>query len=397
VPLFTAAALLLLTLGVLRLWLATPGGRPALLLLALYLLVPLLATWWSAQGRPIFNERYLIAALPPFFLLLASAFGGEWELGVRRFAGRGSREPQSAPSQAPTIALQLAAALLGGVLLTAMSLSLLRGYGDPAYSKNRGWRELADVIVRMGEGLPAPAVRVAQNFPDPTLWYYYRGPIDHLVLPPAANDAAGARAAAQALAGEGVQRVILPVQPAANWDTGGIATEALDGWYDRTAQLQVGVWPLQIYTRPPGALTPLGVTPLGVQFGEDVVLRGFVAAPETLPPGGLLAVHLDWGQVAPVNGDDAAEGAAAGGAGERKVFVQLLNGSGELVAQDDRPLVFSGPRAAGSGLAAYGLVLPQELDEGPYRLIAGIYDPAQPGAPRAETAEGADHVVLREY
>jgi hypothetical protein len=83
--------------------------------------------------------------------------------------------------------------------------------------------------------------------------------------------------------------------------------------------------------------------------------------------------------------------------GERKVFVQLLDSESQLVAQDDRPLVLTGPRAAGSGLAVYGLRLPMALDNGPYRLIAGIYDPAQPGAPRLPTADAADHVVLREY
>jgi hypothetical protein len=64
---------LLLVLGVVRLALAPPPGRRNLLLLALYLLLPLLATWWGAQTRPIFNERYLVAALPPFYLLLAAA------------------------------------------------------------------------------------------------------------------------------------------------------------------------------------------------------------------------------------------------------------------------------------------------------------------------------------
>ena len=34
-----------------------------------YLALPLLGTWASALSRPIFNERYLIAAVPPFYLL----------------------------------------------------------------------------------------------------------------------------------------------------------------------------------------------------------------------------------------------------------------------------------------------------------------------------------------
>ena len=69
--------------GILLLIGANPAGTELdrkraerLFLLALYLAVPLLATWISALQRPIFNERYLIAAVPPFFLLLAVAVLG---------------------------------------------------------------------------------------------------------------------------------------------------------------------------------------------------------------------------------------------------------------------------------------------------------------------------------
>jgi hypothetical protein len=292
------------------------------------------------------------------------------------------------------LAANVATAVLAGVLLVGMSVSLLRVYGDPAYSKTRGWRELAAAIEEISGGLPPEQVRVAQNFPDPTLWYYYRGPVEHTVLPPQANDAAGARAAVQTLASEGVQRVLLPVQPAVNWDAEGLASAALDGWYDRAAQKQVGVWPVQVYAGPAGALAPVGMA-FGPGVTETVTLRGYVAAPDVLPPGGLLSVHLDW--AASGDGGDGDAGAVGGDADPRQVFVQLLDGWGQLVAQDDRPLVLSGPRAAGSGLAVYGLWLPQELANGPYRLIAGVYDPTAPGAPRLPTAEGGDHVTLREY
>ena len=344
---------LLLLIGIVRLALGSMRDLRNLGLLALYLGVPLLATWWSAQARPIFNERYLVAALPPFYLLMAAA------VDLRPLPRR----------NVPVLAW--VSALLACVLIAGMSLSLVHAYSDPAYSKTRGWRELAAAVTRLSDGLPPDHVRVAQNFPDPTLWYYYRGPMEHLLLPPQANDAAGARAAAQALANQGIQRVILPVQPAANWDAGGLATMALDGWFDRSAQLQEGVWPVQVYDRPAGALSPVGAT-----FEGGITLRGYVAAPDTIAPGGLLTVHLDWAAAA---GADTAD--TAGAVDGRKVFVQLLDAGGQLVAQDDRPLVLSAPRAAGSGLAVYGLVLPTELGAGPYQLITGIYDPAQEGAP----------------
>lgn len=371
---WTLAGALLILLGSLRLLLGSREERRALLLLGLYLGVPLLATWLGAQTRPIFNERYLAAALPPFYLLIAAGIG-PWPplprlLSLQRLA-------------------PLAAGVLAVILVIGGGLSLAHYYGDAAYSKTRGWRDLAAAITRLSAGLPVESVRVAQNFPDPTLWYYYRGPVEHVVLPPAANDAAAARSAAEALAGEGVRRVILPVQPAANWDADGLAATALDGWFDRAAQTQVGTWPVLVYAQPAGALTPVGE-----QFANGVTLRGAVIAPDALSPGGLLTVHLDWAQAAAPAPATAPAAAPETGL---KVFVQLLDGAGQLVAQDDRALALSGPRAAGSGLAVYGLVLPAELANGPYRLIAGLYDPAQEGSPRSLTSTGADHVVLRTY
>ncbi len=60
--------------GAIRLFLSGSTGRRALWLALLLLLVPLLITWVGAISRPIFNERYIIAALPGFVLLVAAAF-----------------------------------------------------------------------------------------------------------------------------------------------------------------------------------------------------------------------------------------------------------------------------------------------------------------------------------
>jgi uncharacterized membrane protein len=76
---------------------AGANGQRTLLLLSFYLGVPLLATWWSAMQRPIFNERYLVAAAPPFYLLLAVGLGQSGWL-----AGWGARrlKPASATQSA---------------------------------------------------------------------------------------------------------------------------------------------------------------------------------------------------------------------------------------------------------------------------------------------------------
>ena len=137
---------LLLLIGIVRLALGSTRDLRNLGLLALYLGVPLLATWWGAQSRPIFNERYLVAALPPFYLLMAAA------VDLRPLPRR----------NVPVLAW--VSALLAGLLIVGMSLSLVRAYSDPAYSKTRGWRELAAAITRLSAGLAARARACGTEF-----------------------------------------------------------------------------------------------------------------------------------------------------------------------------------------------------------------------------------------
>jgi hypothetical protein len=255
-----------------------------------------------------------------------------------------------------------------------MGISLRNHYIDPAYSKTRGWRELATAFERFSAGMEVDDVRLAQNFPDPTIWYYYQGDVDHLVLPPQPHDRDGAAAAVDQLVEEGVERVILPIQPAAWWDGEGIAPDVLAAQYVLAAQTQIGVWPVQIYARPPQDLLPIGA-----MFENGLTLAAGVVQPEQMIRGGLLTVHLAW------DGDAALTG------GET-VFLHLLDGEGRILAQTDQPLA---PRSA--PISSYGILLPETLPPGPLRLIAGIYDPSQPGAPRLITADGADAVEVASW
>ncbi|HEY3079690.1 MAG TPA: glycosyltransferase family 39 protein [Chloroflexota bacterium] len=59
------------------------AGRSADLLLALYLVVPLLLLYAAVAGNPKFADRYLIVVVPPFALLLARGLTWVGELGVR--------------------------------------------------------------------------------------------------------------------------------------------------------------------------------------------------------------------------------------------------------------------------------------------------------------------------
>ncbi|MGE5603741.1 MAG: glycosyltransferase family 39 protein [Nitrososphaerales archaeon] len=358
--------LILALLGAVRLCSSGPVGRRASLLAGLTSLVPLLATWVGALSRPIFNERYVIAALPGFLLLAAASFAP-------------SGEAQGRPRRAPTRDRWLgwAGAMLAVVLVAATGLSLFLFYNDPAYSKSIGWRQLAAVMKRHTEAWPARVVRAAESYPDPTLWYYYDAAVDKVVIPPAAQDQAGADALVRDLAREGVERIVIAVQGNPAWDSDEIAPRALQGAYKLLLEVPVSNWRVQVYGRSPGALNAVEVG-----FANGVRLTGASVTPDRAAPGDVLPVHLRW------QGDQQAL------TGNEKITLQLLNADGKLAAQVDQP--FGRPDLTGEPVQ-YALPLPRLLAPGEYRLVLALYDPSREGAPRVLTSRGADHVELKTF
>ena len=339
--------------GALRLWMGGPGTRRALWLLACWGIVPVMLTWYGALDRPIFNERYLIAAAPAFLLLAAAAVQ---------------------PVPRPRIWLNGAAALLLALLVGGMVASLWSYYTNPAFSKTRGWRTLAAQMLTWGDGLPAGRTRFAQNYPDPTLWYY-TGAVEHLVLPPAAQDGAGAAREVEALAQAGVARVVLALQHAPTWDVDGLSQRGLDADYDLAASLPVAGWTVQLWARTAQTLPPR--TDL---FGDRIRLTGAEVNPGTLIPGGVLTAQLAWRD----------ERAPETPSQPLAMTLQLLGSDGALVAQRDAPLE-PGPE---DSRVHYGILVPETLAPGEYHLIVALYAPEVVGAPRLVTETGADRVEL---
>ena len=216
-------------------------------------------------SRPIFNERYLVAAAPPIYLLMAFACEDNGRTRLRVWIGRG----------------------LVVVLAGLMVLGLVRQVTDPALSKTRGWRDLAHVLARVEVAMAADDVRLVQNYPDPTLWYYYRGATPHLVLPPGPLDRQRAQAEVAELVASGVTEVVFIEQRSANWDPGGIGEEALREAYTLIATQQVGRWPVHYWLRPPD-----DVPALDVSYARGLDLTGAQVSPLTIHPGDLLQVYL---------------------------------------------------------------------------------------------------------
>jgi len=394
------------------------AGRRSLWLLTPYLLVPLLITWAGALSRPIFNERYIIAALPGLLLMVAGVAAQrhpedrlpingqateQRPLKGAYDASTGSPSPlEGAPPRSPAslapggggvangsplheriLNIHGLWVLLFALLLVATVASLGHYYDDPAYSKSRGWRQVAAVLDRHSRSVSRDKVRVVQTFPNPTLWYYVTSDVDQFVLPPAANDESAARSLVNQFAAQGVQRVVVAVEATDNWDKSEIAPRTLAEVYRLIDETPVGDWRVQVYARQPSELPALGIT-----FAGGLHLTGAAVSVERLSAGDVAPVYMQWR-----GGGPGTVPEEQGLSGNEKITLQLLDAQNKVITQLDRPF---GQADLAATPATYLLHLPRTLPRGAYRLIAALYDPSIEGSPRLLTVDGRDHVVLGE-
>ena len=228
---------------------------------------------------------------------------------------------------------------------------------------------------RLSAGDDLAHVRLAQNYPDPTLWYYYQGDVAHLVLPPAARDRIRTAEEVEQFVAEGVARVLLVEQPVAAWDPGGIAQEALRTGYTLVVTNRATRWPVSVWVRPVADLEPTNVV-----YEGGLQLVGAQVLPAVVPPGGVVEVHLRWQGDAETAGEQEA------------VSLQLLNSAGELVAQTDRPLGMASVTTATA--SSYAILVPMHLAAGEYQIALVVYDPSRNDAARRLTVAGADMHLL---
>jgi mannosyltransferase len=133
------------------------------------------------------------------------------------------------------------------------------------------------------------------------------------------------------------------------------AFKASDEWY--------GDFRLCLYGSPGELSEPI---PLDIQLGPDISLRGYQIVSQSGSPGQILSLALHWQALAQPDRN-------------HKVFVQLLNPEGQLVAQrDSQPLDGFRPTSTwrpGQEITdRYGLLIPDTLPPGAYPLVIGMYD-----------------------
>ncbi len=237
-------------------WAAWRQDRRLFAFLLLYLAVPTLCIFLLTLWRPFFRERYLNVIAPGYYLTFA--------LGLAALARlrRG---------------WALAAAVALGALILPAALSLGHYYFDPAYAKSADWRGLAAYL----EAHAAPEDVIIENYPDPTLAYYYHGPARRMVLPHrSAVDRVGDLPVNRMATGKTLQQLLrehrrlwlLPYR--SGWDPQGF----VESWLNRRAhklwEEQVDVFRVVVYERqdnPPPAIQH----PLISRLGEGIELMGY--------------------------------------------------------------------------------------------------------------------------
>ena len=134
------------------------------------------------------------------------------------------------------------------------------------------------------------------------------------------------------------------------------------------------------YAAPDTAIT---MQAAGVKFGDQITLVAYGISSATVTAGDALQVAFDWRTDAPLTT-------------RYKVFLQLLDANGVLVAQrDSEPQGGLAPTTTwtpGDAISdRHALLI--DLPPGSYTLIAGLYDLDNP-ADRLPVSTGGDYLTL---
>lgn len=308
-------------------------------------------------------ERYLRFLLPA-------------QIGFALWMGRGiwvlwhivPRNAQYKPD-APTRYLPKVAAV---VALLAFCYTMAGGlaplYNDPAYQRD-DYRGLVQTIT--AESGDNDAVILTAPGLQEIYGYYDTGKLPVYPLP-ASPDIVGDT---EAIITQH-DRIFVVIYGAEEQDPQGLVLRTLNTEAYPLGGEWVGDVRLERFVSPADFPAPQTVD---AQFGEHINLRSVALSGENLQAGDVLQVQLQW------ETDTALDT-------RYKVFVQILNRDGVLVAQhDSEPAGGTAPtntwQAGESVLDLHALVLPPDAATGDYTVIVGLYDANNPSA-RLTVGEG---------
>lgn len=347
-----------------------PESRWRALVPVLWVLVPAGAFLLLGLYRPQ-NLKFLIASEIGLALWLARGLCILWHMRPLRRRG-GS--PRVLLWAARVAALGAWAWLLATMLLNLPALT-----SDPALQR-ADYRAIAAEI--SARERPGDVIILDAPNQDEVFRYYYRSGLPIVLLPPGlGGDDAETQAAVDDILAH-YSRVWAVFWGEAERDPNRVVETALDAGAFEGADRWLGDVRLAQYVMP----APLDeACPQGVRFGADITLSACRLNARTFAPGDALQLQFEWLAAAPLTQ-------------RYKVFVQLLDANGQLVAQRDSEPV------GGLGLTTtwqpgqpvldnHALFLPADLAPGEYQLIAGLYALDAPDA-RLPASTGGDFLGL---
>jgi 4-amino-4-deoxy-L-arabinose transferase-like glycosyltransferase len=336
-----------------------------LLLAAAWLLVPIGVMYIVSLARPAYNPKFLLLATPPFFILAAR---GVEQLTIHR-----------------SFALGPLAFIVAGLVLAGSSVpSLFNYFFAPRYARDdyRAILRYVDANAREGDGILVDAPGQVQ-----VVRYYARGEQSFFLLPRMRPpDPTATREDVDAMLGK-VKRLYAIYWATTQSDPQNIvemrlaekAFKAEDEWHGDVRLAVYGVAPAS-----PGVLKEVNL-----KVGDDLALAGVRLDGQVVHAGDIVTVTLDWRVLrAPAT--------------RYKIFVHLLDGAGQVVAQrDGEPVgdlrMTTTWQAGESVVDHYGILIEPDMPPGEYRLEIGMYR-ADNGARLAMRSQDGqpvgDHLIL---
>lgn len=326
-------------------------------------LVPLALMFLVGATDPAFF-KFMLAVAPFLAVLGGLAWNGEL-----RMTNDGS--PMA------TVAAGLTVALLAGSLASLGHL-----YYDPAFAR-ADYRGMAARIA--AEGHPGAGVILVAPNQWEAFTYYHRDGAPVYPLPRGRPDPAVVEPELAAIAAAH-DRLYVLYWGDAQRDPERVIERWLDANTFKASEEWVGDVRFAVYAVPgeaPAAMTASGAAFAGLD-GETITLHEYAVWPEEARPGDVVQARLVWS-------------AGATPARPYKVFLHLLDGAGNVVAQrDGEPAGGSRPTtgwAAGERVTDnHGLLLPPDLPPETYTVRMGLYDAFDPTARLA--VAGADGIHL---
>jgi hypothetical protein len=321
------------------------------------LLVPIL---WAGLPVALFlalglfrpaNLKFLLPAQIGFALLMGAAFGGWWTV-VRR----------GYHLDRITLILTL---LQAGWLLVYLSNGLQPLYTDSHFQRAdyRGMVQAITAHPRPGDAIILDAPNQEEVFR-----YYYRGDAPVYPLPTGlGGDDAQTLVDVQKVIRQS-KRIFVLFWGESERDPHHIVEDTLNSAaFEAGQDIWYGDVRFAEYVTP---VTMPDSKPVHRLFGDSIMLERAAVSGRVFRPGDVVQIRLEWTTDAPLNK-------------RYKVFVQLLDAGGVLVAQrDSEPVGGSQPTTTWQhGITIndqHGLSLPSNLTPGNYQMIVGLYDPDDP-------------------